>query len=75
VPFTGATIHFTGGGLDIDTTSGAGFRATGGGTVNVSESNNSLRKRLAEGLARYDRSTPRLLLERRNAGEALTRLR
>ena len=32
---TGATINFTGGGLDIDATSGGGFVATGGGTVNV----------------------------------------
>ena len=32
---TGATINFSGGGLDIDTTSGQGFSATGGGTVNV----------------------------------------
>ena len=32
---TGHTINFTGGGLDIDTTTGAGFSATGGGTVTV----------------------------------------
>ncbi len=32
---TGSTINFTGG-LDIDTTSGTGFSATGGGTVSVS---------------------------------------
>lgn len=32
---TGATINFISGGLDIDTTSGAGFTAIGGGTVNV----------------------------------------
>ena len=32
---TGATINFTGGGLNVDTTSGAGFSATGGGTVTV----------------------------------------
>jgi Bacterial Ig domain/Cadherin domain len=31
---TGGTMNF-GGGLDIDTTSGAGFSATGGGTVSV----------------------------------------
>src|SRR5690606_29986091 len=31
----GATIEFTNGGLEIATTSGAGFRATGGGTVLV----------------------------------------
>jgi hypothetical protein len=39
---TGATINFTNGGLDIDTTSGAGFSATGGGTVNVTGANNSI---------------------------------
>src|SRR5262245_31535413 len=39
---TGATINFTAGGLDIDTTSGAGFLATGGGTVTVQGSNNSI---------------------------------
>ena len=32
---TAHTINFTNGGLDIDTTSGAGFSATGGGTVTV----------------------------------------
>ncbi|OBQ63353.1 hypothetical protein [Mesorhizobium erdmanii] len=32
---TGAAINFTGGGLAITTTSGAGFSATGGGTVSV----------------------------------------
>lgn len=32
---TGATVLFAGGGLDIDTTSGTGFSATGGGTVTV----------------------------------------
>ncbi len=32
---TGATINFTGGGLDIDATSGGGLHATGGGTVTV----------------------------------------
>jgi hypothetical protein len=32
---TGATISFTNGGLDIDTTSGTGFSATGGGTIIV----------------------------------------
>ncbi len=39
---TGHTINFTGGGLDIDTTSGAGFTATGGGTVNVAGAGNSI---------------------------------
>jgi uncharacterized repeat protein (TIGR01451 family) len=38
----GATINFTGGGLDIDTTSGTGFSATGGGTVTVEGSGNSI---------------------------------
>src|SRR5262249_18353748 len=32
---TGATINFPGGGLDIDTTTGAGLTATGGGTTIV----------------------------------------
>ncbi len=32
---TGTTINFSNGGLDIDTTSGTGFTATGGGTINV----------------------------------------
>ena len=31
----GHTINITNGGLDIDTTSGIGFNATGGGTINV----------------------------------------
>jgi Bacterial Ig-like domain/Bacterial Ig domain/FG-GAP-like repeat len=39
---TGATINFTGGGLDIDATSGGGFHATGGGTVAVTGSSNTL---------------------------------
>lgn len=39
---TGATINFTGGGLAINTTSGAGFSATGGGTVNVTGSGNTI---------------------------------
>ena len=39
---TGTTINFTGGGLDIDATSGAGFLATGGGTVTVTGSSNTL---------------------------------
>ncbi|HEY0016491.1 MAG TPA: dockerin type I domain-containing protein [Longimicrobium sp.] len=39
---TGATINFTGGNLDIDVTSGAGFTATGGGTVNVEGANNTV---------------------------------
>jgi hypothetical protein len=39
---TGATIDFTGGNLDIDVTSGAGFTATGGGTVQVQGANNSV---------------------------------
>jgi len=37
---TGATIGFTNGGLDIDATSGAGFSATGGGTVTVQTGTN-----------------------------------
>ncbi len=39
---TGATIAFTGGGLDVDVTSGAGFAATGGGTVTVEGTGNSV---------------------------------
>ena len=39
---TGATINFTGGGLDIDATSGSGFVATGGGTVNVTLTGNTI---------------------------------
>src|SRR5262249_43379353 len=39
---TGATINFTGGSLDIDTTSGTGFLATGGGTVSVTGTGNHL---------------------------------
>lgn len=36
------TINFTGGGLDIDTTTGTGFNATGGGTVTVQGTGNSI---------------------------------
>ncbi len=39
---TGATINFSGGGLDIDTTSGVGFSASGGGTVSVQGTGNSI---------------------------------
>ncbi|SDT96978.1 beta strand repeat-containing protein [Halopseudomonas salegens] len=39
---TGATVNFINGGLDIDTTSGTGFSATGGGTVTVSGLNNTV---------------------------------
>ncbi len=39
---TGHTIAFTGGGLDIDTTSGTGFGATGGGTVTVQGGGNTI---------------------------------
>jgi hypothetical protein len=38
----GTTVNVTGGGLDIDTTTGAGFNATGAGTVSVSGSGNSV---------------------------------
>ena len=37
---TTSTISFSNGGLDIDTTGGAGFSATGGGTVNVTTGTN-----------------------------------
>ena len=39
---SGVTIDFAGGLLDVDTTSGAAFTATGGGTVNVSGATNSI---------------------------------
>jgi Bacterial Ig domain/FG-GAP-like repeat len=39
---TGATVSFAGGGLDIDTTSGTGFLATGGGTVTVQGTGNTI---------------------------------
>lgn len=39
---TGAIINFTGGGLDIDTTSGPGFSANFGGTVNITGAGNSI---------------------------------
>ena len=39
---TGHTINFTAGGLDIDTTSGTGFGATGGGTITVQGAANTL---------------------------------
>lgn len=38
---TGATINFLNGGLDIDTTSGGGFSATGGGTINITTGTNT----------------------------------
>jgi hypothetical protein len=39
---TGATVLFGGGGLAVSTTSGAGFTATGGGTVSVTGPNNTV---------------------------------
>jgi hypothetical protein len=39
---TGATINFTGGALAITTAGGAGFAATGGGTVNVTGTTNTV---------------------------------
>ncbi|HYI11946.1 MAG TPA: tandem-95 repeat protein, partial [Thermoanaerobaculia bacterium] len=39
---TGATVEFTGGNLDIVTTTGKVFTATGGGTVRVAGSSNTL---------------------------------
>jgi hypothetical protein len=39
---TGSTIAFTGGGLDIDTTTGVGFSATGGGIIAVTGANNTI---------------------------------
>jgi hypothetical protein len=38
----GATVNFTNGGLAINTTSGAGFSASGGGTVNVEGTTNTV---------------------------------
>ncbi|UXI69274.1 tandem-95 repeat protein [Tahibacter amnicola] len=38
----GATINFTGGNLDIVTTTGAGFSATGGGSISVQGAGNSI---------------------------------
>jgi hypothetical protein len=39
---TGATINLSGGGLAVSTTSGGGFSATGGGTVQVTGANNTV---------------------------------
>ncbi len=39
---SGLTINFTGGGLDVDATSGAGITATGGGTINITGSGNTV---------------------------------
>lgn len=39
---TGATVSFGGGGLAITTTTGTGFSATGGGTVNVTGAGNTI---------------------------------
>lgn len=39
---TGATVNFGGGGLAISTSSGTGFSATGGGTVNVTGADNTV---------------------------------
>jgi len=39
---SGGGVDFGNGGLDIDTTSGGGFSAAGGGTVNVTGSNNTI---------------------------------
>lgn len=47
---TGSTINFTNGGLDIDTTSGTGFTATGGGTLNVTDGSNTINTGSGTGL-------------------------
>lgn len=47
---TGATINFANGGLVINTTSGTGFNATGGGTVIVQGSNNTITSTTAPAL-------------------------
>lgn len=39
---TGATVNFVNGGLDVDTTTGTGLHANGGGTVTVSGLNNTV---------------------------------
>lgn len=39
---TNGTVNFTNGALDIDTTSGTGFSATGGGTVTVQDAGNTV---------------------------------
>ncbi|QBK31402.1 beta strand repeat-containing protein [Roseitalea porphyridii] len=39
---TNGTVNFTNGGLDIDTTSGTGFGASGGGTVTVQGAGNTV---------------------------------
>ncbi len=39
---TGSTFNFGGGGLDIDTTSGTGFRTEFGGTINVTGAANTI---------------------------------
>jgi hypothetical protein len=39
---TGATVNFTGGSLAISTTTGVGFNATGGGTISVQGSGNTI---------------------------------
>jgi hypothetical protein len=41
-PTTGHTVTFLNGGLDIDTTSGRGLSATGGGLVEVTHNSNSI---------------------------------
>ena len=48
---TGGTINFTGGGLDIDTTTAVGFNASGGGTINVTGSLNSITSASATALS------------------------
>ncbi|MES2098160.1 MAG: Ig-like domain-containing protein, partial [Pseudomonadota bacterium] len=47
---TGAAIGFTGGGLALTTTSGIGFNATGGGTVNVTGATNTITSATGTGL-------------------------
>ncbi len=39
---TGATITFSGGGLNVDTTTVTAFNATGGGTINIGGSTNTI---------------------------------
>ncbi|CAM5482718.1 hypothetical protein MAUB1S_08099 [Mycolicibacterium aubagnense] len=46
---TGATINFNGG-LDIDTTTGTGFTATGGGTINAIGAGNTVNSTTGQGV-------------------------
>lgn len=51
---TGTTINFTGGGLDIDAATGSGFSASGGGTVTVTGTGNTIQTTTGTGLSITD---------------------